>query len=120
MINACVTFQMTFGEQNTEKEAHDILSYAFENGINILDTAEAVSSPNLDVHLLTMCLHSHRNTSLFNRTSWLSLGTVCFIFSIIPHLLGSLLSMSHVWKIHHSPTIRISKHYQNLLLWQLS
>ena len=34
---------MTFGEQNTEKEAHDMLSYAFENGINILDTAEAVS-----------------------------------------------------------------------------
>lgn len=34
---------MTFGEQNTEKEAHEILSYSFENGINILDTAEAVS-----------------------------------------------------------------------------
>jgi len=34
---------MTFGEQNTEKEAHDILGYAFERGINALDTAEAVS-----------------------------------------------------------------------------
>lgn len=34
---------MTFGQQNTEKEAHDMLSYAFENGINIIDTAEAVS-----------------------------------------------------------------------------
>jgi len=34
---------MTFGEQNTEKEAHDILSYAFDRGINALDTAEAVS-----------------------------------------------------------------------------
>lgn len=34
---------MTFGEQNTEKEAHEILSYAFGHGINILDTAEAVS-----------------------------------------------------------------------------
>lgn len=34
---------MTFGEQNTEKEAHEILGYAFDNGINILDTAEAVS-----------------------------------------------------------------------------
>lgn len=33
---------MTFGEQNTEKEAHEILSYAFENGINTLDTAEIV------------------------------------------------------------------------------
>ncbi|PKI78927.1 uncharacterized protein LOC116208557 [Punica granatum] len=36
---------MTFGEQNTEKEAHDILSYAFEHGVNILDTAEAYPVP---------------------------------------------------------------------------
>lgn len=36
---------MTFGEQNTEKEAHEILSYAFEQGINILDTAEAYPIP---------------------------------------------------------------------------
>ena len=35
--------QMTFGEQNTEKEAHEMLSYAFEHGINALDTSEAVS-----------------------------------------------------------------------------
>lgn len=35
---------MTFGEQNTEKEAHEILSYAVEHGINMLDTAEAVSA----------------------------------------------------------------------------
>ena len=34
---------MTFGEQNTEKEAHEMLSYSFEHGINALDTAEAVS-----------------------------------------------------------------------------
>ncbi|GLT42150.1 hypothetical protein SLA2020_161690 [Shorea laevis] len=36
---------MTFGEQNTEKEAHQILSYAFEHGINTLDTAEAYPIP---------------------------------------------------------------------------
>ncbi|KAL5851803.1 hypothetical protein ACOSQ3_006921 [Xanthoceras sorbifolium] len=36
---------MTFGEQNTEKEAHEILSYAFGHGINILDTAEAYPIP---------------------------------------------------------------------------
>lgn len=34
---------MTFGEQNTEKEARDMLNYAFDNGINILDTSEVVS-----------------------------------------------------------------------------
>uniref|UniRef100_A0A3Q7GTU4 NADP-dependent oxidoreductase domain-containing protein n=1 Tax=Solanum lycopersicum TaxID=4081 RepID=A0A3Q7GTU4_SOLLC len=36
---------MTFGEQNTEKEAHEILSYAFDQGINIIDTAEAYPVP---------------------------------------------------------------------------
>lgn len=34
---------MTFGEQNTEKESHEMLSYATEHGINCIDTAEAVS-----------------------------------------------------------------------------
>ncbi|KAL5066910.1 hypothetical protein RYX36_017797 [Vicia faba] len=36
---------MTFGEQNSEKEAHDMLGYAFEHGINALDTAEAYPIP---------------------------------------------------------------------------
>ncbi|GJV91782.1 NAD(P)-linked oxidoreductase superfamily protein [Tanacetum coccineum] len=38
---------MTFGEQNTEKEAHEMLSYAVENGINTLDTAEMLSGYQL-------------------------------------------------------------------------
>ncbi|KAA8548815.1 hypothetical protein F0562_000499 [Nyssa sinensis] len=41
-----ITFgTMTFGEQNTEKEAHEMLSYAFERGINALDSAEAYPIP---------------------------------------------------------------------------
>lgn len=36
---------MTFGQQNTEKESHELLSYAFDNGINCLDTAEAYPIP---------------------------------------------------------------------------
>lgn len=36
---------MTFGEQNTEKEAHDMLAYSFEQGINALDTAEVYPVP---------------------------------------------------------------------------
>jgi hypothetical protein len=44
ILQLYVMFQMTFGEQNTEKEAHEMLSYAFERGINALDTSEAVSS----------------------------------------------------------------------------
>lgn len=36
---------MTFGEQNTEEEAHEMLNYAFEHGINAIDTAEAYPVP---------------------------------------------------------------------------
>ena len=36
---------MTFGEQNTEEEAHEQLNYAVEKGINFIDTAEMYSVP---------------------------------------------------------------------------
>ena len=36
---------MTFGEQNNEKEAHEQLNFAFESGINFIDTAEMYSVP---------------------------------------------------------------------------
>ncbi len=36
---------MTFGEQNTEKEAHAQLDYALEQGINFIDTAELYAIP---------------------------------------------------------------------------
>ncbi len=36
---------MTFGEQNTEGEAHEQLNYAVEQGINFIDTAEMYSVP---------------------------------------------------------------------------
>lgn len=36
---------MTFGQQNTEEEAHQQLNYAVEQGINFFDTAEMYSIP---------------------------------------------------------------------------
>lgn len=36
---------MTFGEQNTESEAHSQLDYALESGINFIDTAEMYPVP---------------------------------------------------------------------------
>ncbi len=36
---------MTFGEQNTESEAHKQMDYAFEHGVNFFDTAEMYSIP---------------------------------------------------------------------------
>eukprot|EP01018_Ginkgo_biloba_P030821 Gb_14958 [translate_table: standard] len=42
---------MTWGNQNTEKEAHEQLSYGFDQGINILDTAEALCGQLVHVFL---------------------------------------------------------------------
>jgi aryl-alcohol dehydrogenase-like predicted oxidoreductase len=36
---------MTFGEQNTESDAHAQLDYALEQGINFIDTAEMYPVP---------------------------------------------------------------------------
>ena len=36
---------MTYGEQNTEKEAHEQLDYAVEHGVNFIDTAEMYPVP---------------------------------------------------------------------------
>lgn len=36
---------MTFGEQNSEREAHEQLDYALEQGINFIDTAEMYPVP---------------------------------------------------------------------------
>ncbi|KAJ6769120.1 hypothetical protein OIU74_022728 [Salix koriyanagi] len=46
-------FQVTFGEQNTEKEAHKMLSYSVDHGINIIDAAE-VASPLLNFVTFTL------------------------------------------------------------------
>jgi len=37
---------MTFGEQNTEAEAHEQLDYAVANGVNFVDTAELYAVPS--------------------------------------------------------------------------
>ncbi|SDW07497.1 Predicted oxidoreductase [Lutibacter oricola] len=36
---------MTFGQQNSEQEAHEQLNYAVEQGVNFIDTAEMYSVP---------------------------------------------------------------------------
>lgn len=37
---------MTFGEQNTEAEAHEQMDYALEQGVNFIDTAELYAVPS--------------------------------------------------------------------------
>ena len=36
---------MTWGEQNTENDAHHQLDYAFSKGVNFIDTAEMYAVP---------------------------------------------------------------------------
>ena len=36
---------MTWGEQNTEKEAHEQLDFAFAQGVNLIDVAEMYPVP---------------------------------------------------------------------------
>ena len=36
---------MTFGNQNSESDAHEQLNYATENGVNFIDTAEMYAVP---------------------------------------------------------------------------
>ena len=36
---------MSYGEQNTEKEAHEQLDYSLDRGVNFIDTAEMYAIP---------------------------------------------------------------------------
>lgn len=44
-VSKCCLGSMTWGQQNTEAEAHQQLDFAFENGINFVDTAEIYPVP---------------------------------------------------------------------------
>lgn len=44
-VSAICLGTMTFGEQNTEEEGHEQLSYAISQGINFIDTAEMYAVP---------------------------------------------------------------------------
>ena len=42
---------MTWGEQNTEVQAHEQLDYAIDRGINFIDTAEMYPVPLSLIHI---------------------------------------------------------------------
>lgn len=44
-LSALCLGTMTWGQQNTEAEAHEQLDYAFDRGVNVLDTAEMYPVP---------------------------------------------------------------------------
>jgi len=41
-VSAICLGTMTYGDQNTEAEAHEQLDYALAQGINFIDTAEMI------------------------------------------------------------------------------
>ena len=45
---------MTWGEQNTEKEAHEQLDFAIDSGINFIDVAEMYPVPPVSYTHLTL------------------------------------------------------------------
>lgn len=45
LVSECCLGTMTWGNQNTEEEAHEQLNYAWECGVNFLDTAEMYPVP---------------------------------------------------------------------------
>lgn len=45
MVSECCLGTMTWGSQNSEAEAHEQLSYAFDLGVNFMDTAEIYPIP---------------------------------------------------------------------------
>ena len=45
MVSEVCLGTMTFGEQNTESESHEIMDIAFEQGVNFYDTAEMYPIP---------------------------------------------------------------------------
>jgi aryl-alcohol dehydrogenase-like predicted oxidoreductase len=45
MVSEICLGTMTWGQQNSQKDAHDQLSFAIERGINFIDTAEMYSVP---------------------------------------------------------------------------
>jgi predicted aldo/keto reductase-like oxidoreductase len=59
---------MTWGNQNTEAEAHEQLSYAVDQGINFIDTAEMVlglkSRTFLSLVFRWDCMHVCRHLRL--------------------------------------------------------
>ena len=61
---------MTWGQQNTEKEAHEQLSYALDCGVNFMDTAEMYPVPtNADTQVET---EAH-----LDEQDWEAEGSVC-------------------------------------------
>ena len=105
---------MTFGEQNNEKESHEQLSYAIQNGVNIIDTAEMYAIPpkketqGLTEKYVGSWIKKFRNRDKYMIATKISGPGMEYVRD------GSRLSAAHVKKAIDSSLERLNTDYIDL------
>ena len=105
---------MNFGEQNNEKESHEQLTYAIQNGVNIIDTAEMYAIPpkketqGLTEKYIGSWMTKFRNRDKYMIATKISGPGMEYIRD------GSRLSAAHVKKAIDSSLERLNTDYIDL------
>ena len=113
-VSAICLGTMTFGEQNNEKESHEQLTYAIQNGVNIIDTAEMYAIPpkketqGLTEKYVGSWIKKYRNRDKYMVATKISGPGMEYIRD------GSRLSAVHVRKAIDSSLERLNTDYIDL------
>jgi aryl-alcohol dehydrogenase-like predicted oxidoreductase len=105
---------MNFGEQNNEKESHEQLTYAIQNGVNIIDTAEMYAIPpkketqGLTEKYIGSWITKFRNRDKYMIATKISGPGMEYVRD------GSRLSAAHVKKAIDSSLERLNTDYIDL------
>lgn len=105
---------MNFGEQNNEKESHEQLTYAIQNGVNIIDTAEMYAIPpkketqGLTEKYIGSWMTKYRNRDKYMIATKISGPGMEYVRD------GSRLSAAHVKKAIDSSLERLNTDYIDL------
>lgn len=105
---------MNFGEQNNEKESHEQLTYAIQNGVNIIDTAEMYAIPpkketqGLTEKYIGSWMTKFRNRDKYMIATKISGPGMEYVRD------GSRLSAAHVKKAIDSSLERLNTDYIDL------
>ena len=105
---------MSFGEQNTEKDAHEQLSYAIEKGVNLIDTAEMYAIPpreetqGLTEKYIGTWVKRYKNRDKYLLATKVAGPGMDYVRN------GSRLSKDHVTKAIDSSLIRLNTDYIDL------
>ncbi|MEE9413045.1 MAG: NADP(H)-dependent aldo-keto reductase, partial [Methylococcales bacterium] len=107
---------MTFGEQNTQAEAHAQMDYALERGINFIDTAEMYSiPPRAETQGNTESYIGNWLNSRRNRSKLVLATKVAGPAEWMSHLRGGpLLNEHHIRDALHNSLRRLKTDYVDL------